>query len=50
MHVLRRLLLGNKAGRMFAAVYLVAIHAFLFGLIYYAALISQPVIAPAGSA
>ncbi len=42
--ILARMLLGSKIGRIFAAIYLVAIHAFVFGLIYYAALSSQPVI------
>ena len=37
-------LLGSRLGRAFAAVYLAAIHIFLFSLIYYAALASQPVV------
>lgn len=37
-------LLGSKLGRAFAAVYLALIHAFMFALIYYAALSSQPVV------
>jgi hypothetical protein len=39
-----RLLLGNKVGRIFAVAYLLAIHSFLFGLTYYAALVSHPII------
>lgn len=42
-------LLGSKLGRAFAAVYLAAIHAFMFALIYYAALSSQPVVVAAAS-
>ena len=37
-------LLGSKLGRAFAAVYLALIHAFMFALIYYAALSSQPIV------
>ncbi|EIE24379.1 hypothetical protein COCSUDRAFT_83683 [Coccomyxa subellipsoidea C-169] len=44
-----RLLLQNKVGRIFAAVYLTVIHVFVFVLIYYAALSSQPVVAPIAS-
>lgn len=51
-----RLLLQNKVGRIFAMVYLTLIHVFVFVLIYYAALSSQPItlslmseIAPEGS-
>ena len=31
----RRVLLSNRAGRIFAVVYLVALHVFLFFLVYY---------------
>ncbi len=42
-------LLGSKLGRAFAAAYLAAIHIFLFSLIYYAALASQPIVFAAAS-
>ena len=42
-------LLGSKLGRAFVAVYLTAIHAFMFALIYNAALSSQPVVIAAAS-
>ncbi|BDA46198.1 probable protein CASP [Coccomyxa sp. Obi] len=38
-----RLLLQNKVGRIFAAVYLTLIHVFVSVLIFYAALSSQPI-------
>ncbi|KAK9906857.1 hypothetical protein WJX75_009234 [Coccomyxa subellipsoidea] len=44
-----RLLLQNKVGRIFAAVYLTMIHVFVFVLIYYAALSSQPIVVPVAS-
>lgn len=44
-----RLLLQNKVGRIFAAVYLTMIHVFVFVLIYYAALSSQQIVVPVAS-
>ena len=44
-----RLLLQNKVGRIFAAVYLTMIHVFVLVLIYYAALSSQPILVPVAS-
>ena len=47
--LLRRVLLSSGVGRLFVAAYLLAIHAFMFALIYYAAWLSQPVVAPAAA-
>ena len=44
-----RVLLSSKVGRIFIAVYLAAIHAFIFGLIYYAAWTSQKVVVAAAA-
>lgn len=44
-----RVLLSSRVGRTFIAVYLAAIHAFIFGLIYYAAWTSQKVVVAAAS-
>jgi hypothetical protein len=45
--LLRRVLLSSRVGRVFVAAYLLAIHGFMFALIYYAAWTSQPVLSAA---